>query len=88
MHLGKFQDSLEFQSWKVNFKTQVCAKSAFLYNTMHWIKEVEMAKSIDDLLTSLSITWRKDFTDYDMLDAMFASELKKVLTHVHFRKKE
>ena len=28
MHLGKFPDSMEFQSWKVNFKTEVCSKSA------------------------------------------------------------
>ena len=42
MHLGKFPDSLEFQSWKVNFKTEVCAKSALPHNTMHWIKEVDI----------------------------------------------
>ena len=84
MHLGKFPDTLELQSWKVNFKTEVCAKSAFPHITMHWIKEVEMAESIDDLLTSRSIQGRKDFSVYD---AMIASALKKLLTHVHFRKK-
>ena len=26
MHLGKFPDPMEFQSWKVNFKTEVCSK--------------------------------------------------------------
>ena len=26
MHLGKFSDSMEFQSWKANFKTEVCSK--------------------------------------------------------------
>ena len=45
-----------------------------------------MAKSTDDLLTSRSITGRKDFPDYDVLDAMIVSALKKLLTHVHFRK--
>ena len=54
---------------------------------MHWIKEVEMAKSINDLMTSRAITGRKDFSDYDMLDAMIASALKKLLTHVRFRKR-
>ena len=88
LRLGKFPDSLEFQSWKVNFKTDVCAKSAFPYLTMHWIKEVETAKSMDHLMTSRSITGRKDHPDYDMLDAMIASALKKLLTHVHFRKRE
>ena len=36
--------TLEFQSWKVNFKTEVCWKSADPHITMHWIKEVEIAK--------------------------------------------
>ena len=25
LHLGKFQDSMDFQCWEVNFKTEVCA---------------------------------------------------------------
>ena len=75
MHLGKFLDSLAFQSWKVNFKTEVCSKTADPHLTKHWIKEVETAKSIDDPMTSRSIVERSDFTDYDMLDA--ASALKK-----------
>ena len=52
MHLGKFPDSMEFQSWKVNFKTEVCSKTADVHLTMHWDKEVEIAKSIDELVTS------------------------------------
>ena len=82
MHLGKFTESLEFQSWKVNFKPEVFAKSVFPHIILHWIKEVEIEKSIDDLVTSQSIT-----ADYDMLDAMIASALKKLLMHVHFRKR-
>ena len=81
-----FADSLEFQSWKVNFKTEVCAISVFPQITLHWIKEVEIAKSINDLLTSRSITGRRDFTEYEMLDARIASTLKKILTSVHFRR--
>ena len=55
---------------------------------MHWIKEVEIAVSIDELMTSRSIVGRNDFTDYDMLDAMIASALKRLLdNHVHFRKR-
>ena len=60
MHLGKFPDSMEFQSWKVKFKTEVCSKVAYPYLTMHWIKEVEIAKSIDELMTTRSITGRTD----------------------------
>ena len=78
---------MEFQSWKVNFKTEVCSKTANPQMTLHWIKEVEIAKSIDELMTSRSIVGRTDFPDFDMLDAMVASALKKVLnTHIHFRK--
>ena len=28
VHLGKFPDSIEFQSWKINFKVEVCSKTA------------------------------------------------------------
>ena len=62
-------------------------KTAVLHLTLHWIKEVEIAKLMDDLMTSRSLTGRTDFLDYDMLDVMIASALKKLLTHVHFRKR-
>ena len=52
MQLGKLQDSMEVQSWKVNFKTEVCSKSADPHLTMYWVKEVEITKSIDELATS------------------------------------
>ena len=88
MHLGTFTDSMEIQCWKVNFKTQVFSKTADPHLTMHWIKEVETAKSIDELLTSRSKVGRTDFPDYDMLDAMIASALKELLNrHVHFRRR-
>ena len=88
LHLGKFPDSVEFRSWKANFQTEVCSKSADPHLTMHWIKEVEMAKSIDELLTSRSIVGRNDFTDYGMVDAMIVSALKRLLVkHIHFRKR-
>ena len=40
---------MEFESWKVNFETEVCSKTADLHLTMHWIKEVVMARPIDEL---------------------------------------
>ena len=46
---------------------------------MHWIKEVVIAKSIDELMTSRPIVRRTDFPDFDKLDAMIASALKKLL---------
>ena len=39
LHLGKLPDCMEFQNWKVNFKTEVWTKSADPHLTMQWIKE-------------------------------------------------
>ena len=58
-NLGNFLDSME--SWKVNFRTEVCLRTADPQITLHWIKELEIAKSMDDLMTSQSITRRTDF---------------------------
>ena len=88
LHLGRFVDSAEFHSWKVNFKTEVCSKSAGPHLTMHWIKEVETAESINDLMTSRSIVERTDFPDYDMLDVMIASALKRCSTSMFTSGKE
>ena len=86
--LEKFPDSMEFQSCKMNIKTDVCSKTVDPHITMQRIKEVDIAKSIDDLVTSRSNVRRTDFPDDDMLDEMIASALKKLLgNHVHFRKR-
>ena len=79
LHLGKFPAPLEFQSWKVSFKTEGCSKSADPQLTMHWTKEVEVAKSIDELMTSRTITERHDLPDYDMFDSMIASAISNML---------
>ena len=72
----------------MNFKTEVCSQSAEPHLTMRLIKEVEIVKPIDELMTSQSMTKRRDFPDYDMLDAMIASALKRLLDkHIHFRKR-
>ena len=73
MHLGKFPDPTEFQSWKVNFRTEVCSKAKDPRLAMQWIKEIETAKSIDDLMTPRSTLGRTDFPDSVELDAMMAS---------------
>ena len=77
LHLGKFPDSVDLQSGKVTFKTEVCANSSHLTITISWIKEVEIAKSIDELMTSQSTTWRRDFSGNELLEAKIASALKK-----------
>ena len=88
LHLAKFPDSMEFESWKVNFKTEVCAKTANPQITMSWITEVERAKSLDESSTSQSILGRTDIQDCEMLDVMIASALKKILnSHIQFLKR-
>ena len=74
MHLGKFPDHTEFQSWIV----EVCAKAKSPTLALQWIKEIEAATSLDDLITPKSITG-KDVPDYEELDMMMAAALKKVL---------
>ena len=68
------------QSWKINFRTEVCLRTADPQITMLWIKEFEIPKSIDELVTSRSITGQHNFPDFDMFDAMIAPALKKLLS--------
>ena len=85
MHLGKFPDHTEFQSWIVNFRTEVCSKAKNPTRALQWITEIEAAKSLDDLITPKSITG-KDFPDYEELDLMMASALKRCYDkQTHFR---
>ena len=87
-NLGQFPDSVEFQSWTLNFRTEVFMRTADPQVTMLWIKEVEVSKSIDELVTSRSITGQHDFPDFEMLDAMIASALKQLInTQSTFRKR-
>ena len=79
---------MEFQSWKLNFRTVVCMPTAEPQVTMLWIKEVEVAESVDEIVTSRSITGQHNFPDFDMLDSMIASALKKLInTQSTFRKR-
>ena len=52
LHSGKFPDPDDFQCWKTNVRTEVCSCSGCPTVAVSWIKEVEMAKSVDDLMTS------------------------------------
>ena len=53
---------------------------------MQRITKVERAKPIYNLLTSQSLTRRRDFTDFDTLDAKIASAQKKIISIVPFRR--
>ena len=68
-----------------NFKTEVCSNSGFHTIAMLWMKEVEVAKPVDNLVTSQSIEGR-DFPDFEMLDAKIAPALKRIIFNQHFRR--
>ena len=65
-----------FQCWKSKFKTEVCCCSGCPTVAMLWIKEVEVAKLVDDLVTSQLIEGRY-FLDFEMLDAKIAFCIKR-----------
>ena len=52
-----------------------------------WIKEIEVANSLDDLITPKSMTGT-NFPDHEELELMMAAALKRCYDkHTHFRKK-
>ena len=54
---------------------------------LQWVKEIEVAKSLDDLITPKSKPG-KDFPDYEELDLMMAAALMRCYDkHTHFQKK-
>ena len=55
LHFDKFPTPATFACWKVRFKTEVCTCSQYPTEAMHWIKEVEMVDSVDDLMSSSSM---------------------------------
>ena len=87
MHLGKFTDHTEFQIWIVNFRTEVCSKAKNPTRALQWMKVIDAAKSLDDLITPKSITGQ-DFPDYEEVDLMMASALERCYDkQAHLRKK-
>ena len=76
MRLGKLSDQTEVQSWIVNFRTEVCSRATNPMLALQWIKEIEVAKSLDDLITPKSRPG-KHFPDYEELDLMMAAALKR-----------
>ena len=67
-------------------KTEVCSCSGCLTVAMLWIKEVEVAKSVDDVMTSQSIEVHA-FLDFEMLGAKIASAVKRIITNQYFRRR-
>ena len=53
---------------------------------MHWIKEVEMVDSVDDLMSSSSIRGIQ-MPNFKVLDARIASALNKIIHNSHFKRR-
>ena len=49
LNFDKFPTPATFACWKIRFKTEACTCSQFPTEAMHWIKEVEIVHSVDDL---------------------------------------
>ena len=77
---------MKVQSWIVNFRAEVCSKAKNPTLALQWIKEIDAAKSLDDLITPKSTTG-KELPDYEELDLMIASALNCYDKQTHFRKK-
>ena len=82
----KFSTPATFACWKIRFKTEVCTLSQFPTEAMHWIKEVEMVDSVDDLKSSSSVRGIR-MPDFEVLDAKIASAVNRIILNTHFKRK-
>ena len=86
LHFDKFHTPATFACWKIRFKTEVCTCSQFPTEAMHWIKEVEMVDSVDDLMSSSSIRGIS-MPNFEVLDARIASALNRIIHNSHFKRR-
>ena len=63
LQFDKFPNSPSFLLWKIRFKTQVTNCSDFPSDAVLWIKEVEMADSLDELKSSRWVS-EKNFPQF------------------------
>ena len=86
LHFDKFPTPATFFFEKIRFKTEVCTCSQFPTEAMHWIKEVEMVDSVDDLKSSSSVRGIS-MPNFEVLDARIASALNRIIHNSHFKRK-
>ena len=87
LHFDKFPTPATSACWKIRFKTEVCTCSQFPTEAKHWIKEVEMVDSVDDLKSSLSVRGIQ-MPDFEVLDARIAPALNRIIHNSHFIRKD
>ena len=86
LHFDKFPTPATFACWSIRFKTEVCTCSQFPAEAMHWIKEVEMVDSVDDLRSSSS-TRGIPMPIFEVLDARIASALNRIVHNSPFKRR-
>ena len=86
LHFDKFPTPATFACWKIRFKTEVCTCSQFLTEAMQWIKEVELADSVDELRSSSS-TRGISMPNFEVVDARIASALNKIIHNSQFKRR-
>ena len=86
LHFDKFPTPATFACWKIRFKTEECTCSQFPTEAMHWIKEVEMVDSVDELKSSSSIRGIP-MPNFEVLDAKIASALNRIIHSSHFKRR-
>ena len=86
LHFDKFPTPATFACWKIRFKTEVCTCSQFPTEAMHWIEEVELVDSVDDLMSSSSVRGIQ-MPNFYVLDTRIASALNRIIHNSHFKRR-
>ena len=85
LHFDTFPKPATFACWKIRLKTVVCTCSQFPTEAMHWITEVEMVDSVDDLKSPSSVRGIR-MPKFEVLDARIASAPNKIIHNSHFKR--
>ena len=86
LHFDKSLTPATLACWKIRFKTEVCTCSQFPMEAMHWIREVELVDSVDELRSSSS-TRGISMPNFEVLDARIASALNNTIHNSHFKRR-
>ena len=72
LHFDKIPTTATCACLKIRFKIEVCTCPQFPTEAMHWIKEVEMVDSVDELRSSSSIRGiSMPWSEYNLLGRFF-----------------
>ena len=87
LHFGTFPDSVYFQCWKPNFKTEVCANSGCPTAAFFWDPRRRDSQIIGRSCDAAVDGKARVPLDFEMLDAKIAAVLKKRVSNSALPKK-